>query len=151
MIMKNQYVKPEMQVEEFSANDYVGACGDSGKVYKFTCNAGTAPYITGSWLNRKTYDYPYCIMNSSGQYLKNKSNWTFTSSTKTDDHIHYAPCNETHEATSMDGVFVTGCYIDNDYSDSDTPIAVTIWRGNNKNNVHCTTNLDITSWETAKS
>ena len=38
--MKRTYVRPTMVGERFVANEYVAACGDSGKVYKFECNAG---------------------------------------------------------------------------------------------------------------
>ena len=39
--MKN-YVKPMMESEVFAANEYIAACGDSGVVYNFECNAGVA-------------------------------------------------------------------------------------------------------------
>ena len=38
--MKRAYVRPTMVGERFVANEYVAACGDSGVVYKFDCNAG---------------------------------------------------------------------------------------------------------------
>ena len=34
------YVKPMMDSEVFAANEYFSACGDSGVVYKFKCDAG---------------------------------------------------------------------------------------------------------------
>lgn len=37
--MKN-YVKPMMESEVFAANEYIAACGDSGVIYNFECNAG---------------------------------------------------------------------------------------------------------------
>lgn len=37
--MKRTYVRPTMVGERFVANEYVAACGESGKVYKFECNA----------------------------------------------------------------------------------------------------------------
>ena len=33
-------MEPVIEVQEFVANEYVAACGDSGKVYNFECNAG---------------------------------------------------------------------------------------------------------------
>ena len=33
--MKRAYVRPTMVGERFVANEYVAACGDSGKMYKF--------------------------------------------------------------------------------------------------------------------
>ena len=38
--MARSYRKPMMNVEKFVANEYVAACGESGVVYKFTCDAG---------------------------------------------------------------------------------------------------------------
>lgn len=37
--MKN-YVRPMMESEVFAANEYIAACGEVNKVYKFECNAG---------------------------------------------------------------------------------------------------------------
>lgn len=37
--MKRAYVRPTMVGERFVANEYVAACGDQNKVYKFKCNA----------------------------------------------------------------------------------------------------------------
>lgn len=38
--MKRRYERPNAYIEEFTPNEYVAACGDHGKVYKFECNAG---------------------------------------------------------------------------------------------------------------
>ena len=37
---KNVWVQPQTVVQQFVANEAVSACGDSGTVYKFTCDAG---------------------------------------------------------------------------------------------------------------
>ena len=37
--MKRTYVRPTMVGERFVANEYVAACGDKNKVYKFQCDA----------------------------------------------------------------------------------------------------------------
>ena len=34
-----KWVRPLTEVQNFVANEYVAACGDSGTTYKFTCNA----------------------------------------------------------------------------------------------------------------
>lgn len=39
--MKRAYVRPTMVGERFVANEYVAACGDKEKVYKFKCDAGS--------------------------------------------------------------------------------------------------------------
>ena len=33
--MKKRYERPSAYIEEFTPNEYVAACGDSGKVYKY--------------------------------------------------------------------------------------------------------------------
>ena len=38
--MRRRYERPSAYIEEFTPNEYVAACGDSGKVYNFKCNAG---------------------------------------------------------------------------------------------------------------
>ncbi|MEI3275871.1 MAG: hypothetical protein V8R97_12230 [Fusicatenibacter saccharivorans] len=37
--MRKEWMEPVIEVQEFVANEYVAACGDSGMVYKFECNA----------------------------------------------------------------------------------------------------------------
>lgn len=47
--MKKRYKRPSAYIEEFTPNEYVAACGDSGKVYKFRCDAGGG-YHGNVWL-----------------------------------------------------------------------------------------------------
>ncbi len=49
--MRKEWMEPVIEVQEFVANEYVASCGDSGKVYKFECNAG----------DRNLWDYPYKV------------------------------------------------------------------------------------------
>ena len=44
--MRKEWMEPVIEVQEFVANEYVAACGDSGKVYKFECNAGDKKFIS---------------------------------------------------------------------------------------------------------
>ena len=39
IVLKRTYVRPTMGGERFVANEYVAACGESGKVYFFDCIA----------------------------------------------------------------------------------------------------------------
>ena len=56
--MRKEWMEPVIEVQEFVANEYVAACGDSGKVYKFECNA---PGEKDLW------DYPYRVyIDSNG-------------------------------------------------------------------------------------
>lgn len=57
-------------------------------------------------------------------------------------------CNKTHEAESDSG-FISG-FIDDQSTRDDEATPVVIWTENGTN-VHCTTRLDINTWETAKS
>ena len=129
------YVRPMMESEAFAANEYIAACGDSGTTYYFKCDAGE-PYkywqsgiFGGHWV---TDDHPYKVTTDSGRVLT----------------LRYGPCNETHVAES-DSEFLHG-YIDNTLTREDEHIEVMIWT-NYGTNVHCTTNLDKNTWETAKS
>lgn len=128
--MKKRWEEPRILVQKFMPNEYVAACGDSGVVYKFECNAG----------ERDTH---YAIKDSnglaatiSGRYM---DGWNY----------YYHPCGETHEAESDSG-FLTGYHLDNPKTWRDENISVVIWTQYNTN-VHCTTKLDMNEWSTAKS
>lgn len=121
---KQKWVRPQAIVQEFVANEYVAACGDSGTIYKFECNAG----------NRYK---SYYIRNSKGEKVQISG------------YKRYHPCYVTHEAPSNSG-FLTGYHIDDTSTREDENISVIIWTDNNTD-VHCTTKLDMSTWETAKS
>lgn len=130
--MKRAYVTPTMVGERFVANEYVAACGDGGTVYKFRCNAGDE----GLWF------YPYEV------YVDSNNNGTYDSG---DQYLgKYHACGETHKASSADG-FLNGFMIDTRQGHDSTPQNVVIWRGRRGDNIHCTTDLDKNTWETAKS
>jgi len=140
--MKKEYVAPTMVCEEFAANEYVAACGDSGVVYKFKCNAGSRSSKYNVYLADGS---PYC---TSGLDFGNKNirGWDY-----------YHPCYDAdsqqgyHEADSDTG-FVKGYMYKQDRYGNNTgsKIDVIIWT-ENYTNCHCTTDLDMNSWETAKS
>ena len=129
--MKRAYVRPTMVGERFVANEYVAACGDHGTVYNFVCNAGE---------KSKKYNV-YYYKNGRKRYIA--SNIHFGA------QFHdYHPCDATHEANVKDE-FIIG-YIDDQETWTDEKIPVIIWT-NNGTDVHCTGNLEISEWETAKS
>lgn len=131
-IMKRTYESPKAYVEEFTPDEYVAACGDSGTTYYFKCDAGEPyTYWDPIWGNI-TDDHPYKVTTDTGRVLTNS----------------YGPCEETHIAES-DSEFLHG-YIDNTHTRRDEHIEVMIWT-NYGTNVHCTTNLNKDEWETAKS
>ena len=131
--MKKAFTMPKIVVEQFVPNEYVSACGDSGKVYYFECNAGKGVY---HWTLLGQTKYVWEVVTEDGKVLA--SEW---------DGL-YGPCGEKHEAES-DSVFLKG-YMDDVYTDKDEHIPVIIWTEGGKN-VHCTTNLNMSEWETAKS
>ena len=129
--MKRAYVRPTMVGERFVANEYVAACGDSGKVYKFNCNAG----------DKNLWYYPYKV------YVDSNKNGIYD---RGDQYLNrYHACEATHEAPSTDD-FVNGFMIDTRTLHDHTAQKVIIWTEDGTN-VHCTTNLDKNTWETAKS
>ena len=127
---KNVWVQPQTAVQQFVANEYVAACGDENKVYKFTCEAGGGGNGT-----------VYLDSNHNGEWnLLGDEILTLAG---------YHACGATHEAPTTDdfqeGFFITGVVPPYNVQ------KVIVWRGEDGHNVHCTTNLDMDSWETAKS
>lgn len=133
---KQKWVRPQAIVQEFVANEYVAACGDSGKVYKFKCDApkGTLHY------------YPYDKqIDGVGSGWSNKLGG-------------YKPCNATHEASTTDP-FYDGFIDYNRNGKYDKGESVIVWLETGKypwggtyiRDYHATTNLHMSSWETAKS
>lgn len=134
--------RPLTMVQKFEPNEYVAACGDSGVVYNFTCDAGWTEthYIFG---------IPYEARVGGTVYQETNGVPGLQTGGRNGDRRltgSYHPCDETHEADSDDG-FLNGYLYNADHGQLD----VVIWRGPLGNNVHCTTNLDQDSWETAKS
>ena len=136
--MKKVYVKPMIVGQQFAPNEYVAACGDSGVVYKFKCNAGNGNSSYHVYLNG-----PDGIAHTSDDI-----DWS-----KRSGYLKpYSRCGTTHNAESDSGFeagymyeinFRTGNNIGN-------PIDVIVWTENGTN-THCTTYLKMSEWETAKS
>ena len=136
--MKRTYTKPMAYVEEFTPNEYVAGCGDSGVVYKFKCDAGGGEsgdvYVESNGVD--------------GLQTRSSGNWWSEDYVPADRSLGgYHACGTTHEAESDDD-FLNGYYVP--YWSGGVR-QVVIWRGPYNNNVHCTTNLNKDSWETAKS
>lgn len=135
--MRKLYEKPMIKCEEFMANEYVAACGEGHTVYKFKCDA-----ISHSILG----DGGRVWIESNGK--PGLQRWTLDKSQRDTFRSYYHPCGETHEAEAIEGNFQRG-YLTT--YDNRRPIDVIVWTGLNDDNTHCTTNLDMDSWETAKS
>ena len=128
--MKKAFAMPKIVVEQFVPNEYVAACGDSGVIYKFKCDAGD---------NGKKYavkDANGRVATISGMYMDGFLNY-------------YHPCDETHEAPSDSG-FLFGYHLDDPRTYGDENIQVVIWTEYDTD-VHCTEDLIQSNWETAKS
>lgn len=127
--MKRAYVRPTMVGERFVANEYVAACGDSGTVYKFKCDAGGGESgVVYEESNGKDDLQARPVFLGGDRRLG-----------------PYHACGVTHEAEVQDK-FLKGYYVC-----GGSVTDVIIWRGEDGDNVHCTTNLKQETWGTAKS
>lgn len=142
--MNKVWQEPQVMVQPFVANEYVAACGDGHVTYNFTCDAGLDE--NGNPITHDI-DYPWPIGTVSTKQI-----WrVFTDSGRELTSVErlYGPCGATHEADSQDE-FLPG-YMDDYYTKENENIKVIIWTGPFRMNVHCTTNLDMNTWTTAKS
>ena len=136
--MRN-WERPMVVVDTFAANEFVSTCGENHKVYNFECNAG------------RKYGM-YDVFTEDGRNLTPDRGLLVTNC--------YSPCHETHKAEEDSG-FIKGVMVDNGGNDQLTyrrhgqtyeypKTDVIIWTNNNTD-VHCTTNLNMKEWTTAKS
>ena len=135
--MKKIYERPIMNVENFTANDFIAACGESGQNYLFNCDAPRG----------KLYYFP----TSDG-----KLDGTYTGNGKAKLIGNYNPCNKKHYTSDSDD-FYEGFVDYNKNGKCDKggffqrDERVIVWRGESGRNGHATRDLDIHNWETAKS
>ena len=128
--MKKTYVKPTINVENFAANEFIAACGDTNYEYLFVCNANS-----GGWFGDG--GSVYVDTNKNGRWNPGR-----------DERLgSYSPCQDTHNTKDGDE-FLDGFLVANIGT---KVMKVKIWRGEDGHNIHCTKNLDMNSWETAKS
>ena len=121
-------------VDAFVANEFVSACGDKNRVYKFKCDAGIKNFF-GEY---HTYDV-YVDSNKNGQL-----------DYKGDTELgYYGACGKTHDAKTTDD-FLNGFCVRNGIGGREI-IPVVIWRGEDGRNIHCTTKLNMDEWAAAKS
>lgn len=135
---KKIWTAPKATVEQFMANEYIAsACGEQNTVYKFECNAGS-----------RWNEYHVYLNGLDGvAHTADDIDW----SARSGRLATYSPCGATHEASTTEDFPAGYMYqVNGRNQNTGDPIDVIVWteRGNN---THCTTNLDMNSWETAKS
>lgn len=134
--MRN-WEKPMVVVDTFAANEFVSSCGDQNTLYKFTCDAPKGPL--------------YYYQKSDGQ-IDGEHN-PYDEATYIGD---YHPCKAKHQAPKTD-VFYDGFVDYNRNRRQDPGEGVIVWREKvyglfgSYYDGHATTNLNMNSWETAKS
>ena len=137
--MRN-WERPMVVVDTFAANEFVSSCGDKGIIYKFECDAPAG----------KLYYYPYSDGKIDGKHNPND---------RTREKLgSFHPCNIKHEAPKTDG-FYDGFIDYNKNGRHDDGEGVIVWRETGYDifgrpyeyQGHATTQLDMNSWETAKS
>lgn len=134
--MKKIWSVPEAIAEQFAANEYVAACHDMNRVYKFECNspAGSVHY----------YNNSDGVIDGYG-------------SGSTTELGGYSPCGKKHEAPTSSS-FYDG-FVDrngNDRCDSGEEAIIWVeygsfWGQTYVDDWHATDKLNMNEWETAKS
>ena len=132
--MKKTWEEPRILVQQFMPNEYVAACGASGTVYNFVCDAGEK-------------DKKYAVKDANGNVATISGR--YMNGGGVFGGFYYHPCKETHKAESDSG-FLKGYYIDDRSTLEDEHIEVIIWTDHDSD-VHCTTQLNMNDWTTAKS
>ncbi len=131
--------RPRTEVQKFEANEYVAACGN-GTTYLFTCDAGGGKsgkvYVESNGVEG---------LQTTGEWVGGLGgHWQAA-----DESLGgYHACQTTHQADSEDN-FLNGYYVP--YGSSSNALDVIIWRGEDNDNVHCTTKLNQEDWEIARS
>lgn len=133
-----EYVKPMMDSEVFVANEYFSACGDTNNEYIFQCDA------MGGIFGTVYYD------NGNGEFDPYIPGFHPNGDRRMGSGYH--ACGEEH-VTQTGDEFINGWYITggDGLTGGEWVRQVVIWRGVEGNNIHCTTNLDKNTWQTAKS
>ena len=142
---KRIWSKPEMNEFAFAANEYVAACGDENKVFKFICDAKEG--LLYYWKKKTDILGLDTLWTRKDGVVDGKPNGYVGSADWIGD---YHPCGAEHEASVNDDFYDGFVDYNNNYQYDDGE-GVIVWRGPDGNNGHATTNLDMNSWTTAKS
>lgn len=145
--MKKEWGKPLTSVQEFVPQEFIAACGDGITEYHyfFMCDAGQGNEYK-VWLDNGDGVFQ---QSRDTQLTQNYNPFTGQQATV------YSPCNEKHDVTvtedqlgQIDVIFPYGwmCLVDSWGVHTNNPIKVRIWRGEDNDNIHCTTHLDSESY-----
>lgn len=134
---KKIWTAPMASVEEFMANEYIAAaCGTQWTVYNFECNAGD-----------RGNSYHVYLNGADGlPETADDIDW----SARSGRLRTYSPCGATHEASTKEDFPEGYMYRSRNGSNTGERIDVIVWTEGGTN-THCTSNLDMDSWETTKS
>lgn len=150
---KMMWSKPEMNEFAFAANEYVASsCGDGGATYNFKCNAPVNGNVTT--LNGFTGDELYYYRDAKVDAgVSMPTDWD--NMEKTSLGV-YHPCDQTHSAPVSDEYYWG--FVDNDNdgkhdSVGDLIETVIVWVEKKwfTASGHATKNLNIKTWQIAKS
>ena len=136
--MRLRYEKPEINFDEFEANEYIAACGDSNQEVMFNCNAPGG----------NLYYYPNFDGTLDGHHDVGRYSWARLLGS-------YSPCDDKHKVLKSDeGKVLYDGFVDYNYNgrcDSGEEVIVWTYKEGRKRDGHATKALDVNSWETAKS
>lgn len=137
--MKKQWGKPLTGVQEFMPQEFIAACDpDEDFVkYEFWCNAG----------NGTTFNVYYDIDKDG----------VFDSEDESAYIGNFYACRESHSVTvhkgeNVDNIFpygFIGRYEWVGWEREYRTYPVRIWRGEDGDNIHCTTKLNVSEWTVA--
>lgn len=138
---KKAYSKPIMSAQHFEPQEFIAACDPDATfvTYEFWCDAG----VGNEYKVYLDSNHDGVFQQSSDTQLTQSANW-WTGQPGT----VFSPCQETHSVTvrkgeSIDNIFPIGFIVryDNYGLHTNDVTKVRIWRGDNNDNIHCTTAL----------
>lgn len=128
---KKAYIKPVLESETFVPQSYCKTC-ESGVTYWFECNAGSKT-IGRNKVYEETNGVPGLQTGWGGDHLRTRT---------------YHACGNRHEVKKNE-TFLDGYVVVERWGEDET-LNVLIWTDHGTN-THCTTELDESKWEIAKS
>ncbi len=139
--MKKIYEKPVMLAERFVANHYCSACPDPDTyvTYDFVCDAGGG--------------------SSYNVFYDTDGDGELSPQEERNEYIgNFHACRDTHSVTvlkgqSIDNIFPLGIIGRTEWVGWERKYVtypVRIWRGEDGNNIHCTTNLNASEYTPQK-